>query len=353
MNGLYLPLQADYTDDERVVELSALAELLWVRILAKCKRLKTDGRLHRVHLQSCAHPDMLPDLDMYVAELERVGLIVKGGSWWNIPSWLKHNKSMAEVEAGLDQRREAGKASVAARSQRLVQQSVERSVEHVVQRSVEQKPNEPVSVSVLPVSTAVLHPPARVDVGPVAPGNGSADPPTPLSAADSDASDYEPDDPTYKLDLDWHAEKELAYWQKHLGKIPGGQMVYAQNALERLHTYCKLSLRQVQALVKLCVTDADARGWWGTGKSPATWLDNRTGTEPLWIRIRAHALKVGAYPSGAPAKTIRAPDPGPDPGVDRSCDCRRGWINDQKRGCLDFCRKCARGKWLKAGGRDK
>jgi hypothetical protein len=220
----------------------------------------------------------------------------------------------------------------------------------------EQKQAEQQEQQTSSVHPAVLQSPARVGaaVPTATPGNGkasapvvSADPPAP---EDDGGPAWEPDDPQYRLVPEYAGAEHLAQWQAKIGKVQSRDHLMSLHTLHRLHVHCRRSLRELTAYIDHVATDADARKWWGAGKSPAGWLNGRDGGEPTWRKVRAHWIAAGGELA---QRTIRAIDPGPDPGVDPNCDCRRGWREDKAKGAMGFCTKCARGKWLKAGGREK
>ena len=47
---LYLQLDVNYHEDARLVDVSPLAELLYIRCLCACKRLATDGSLSNTQI---------------------------------------------------------------------------------------------------------------------------------------------------------------------------------------------------------------------------------------------------------------------------------------------------------------
>lgn len=100
---LFVRLDVNFQDDDRLVEVSAEAELVFVRSLALAKRLASDGAIRVGHLRRLC--DKLPGApDQYAHELIGAGLwITEGragtpGERFVIPSWLKWNLSADEID---------------------------------------------------------------------------------------------------------------------------------------------------------------------------------------------------------------------------------------------------------------
>jgi hypothetical protein len=111
--GLFVPLDVNYSDDPKILEVGYRAELLYVRSLAIAKRLASDGAIHRNHLyrigadiEDDGGACMMWDL---AKELVRAGLWVEDGDGWVIAAWDRWNLTAAEVEE-----RKRGKARGAA-----------------------------------------------------------------------------------------------------------------------------------------------------------------------------------------------------------------------------------------------
>lgn len=206
--------------------------------------------------------------------------------------------------------------------------------------SVQRNLNVPISVSVLSSGSAV-----EGGTG----GNGQPKAEPAPDQPDDNGGAFVPDDPAYRFDPAFTGLDTLALWDRQIGKIQPAQRLLAQNALIRLHNWCRRSPRELQAWVEHVARDQDARKWWGAGKSPSTWMrthDADSG-EQLWQKIRAHWLAAGGRLEAA-----RRPkrDLGPPPEPDAACDCRRGWREDAE-GQTVTCRTCDLGKFLTAGGR--
>jgi hypothetical protein len=96
MARLWVPLDVDFQDDDRLIDVTAGAELLYVRSLALAKRLGTDGRIRRSHLRRLS--DKLDDLGCgFEDELIDAGLWRWEGSQdpavghYQIASWDRWN----------------------------------------------------------------------------------------------------------------------------------------------------------------------------------------------------------------------------------------------------------------------
>jgi hypothetical protein len=100
---LYVKLDANLDDDEEILGISALAETVFVRSLRLAKRRMTDGAIGRRQLQAlCARMPDGTDPAVLAGELVDVGLWVETDTGWTIPSWAKHNPTVADLEARRD-----------------------------------------------------------------------------------------------------------------------------------------------------------------------------------------------------------------------------------------------------------
>lgn len=93
---LFVRLDVNYQDDDKILEVSAEAELLYVRGLALAKRMGTDGYLSRSHLRRIADKLTAP-VDGLVAELVDIGLWSPAGDRWLIEAWFKHNQPLDDL----------------------------------------------------------------------------------------------------------------------------------------------------------------------------------------------------------------------------------------------------------------
>ncbi len=94
-SGLHVPLDVNFQDDAKVVQVSPEAELVYLRSLALAKRLDEDGAIHRAHLGRLT--DKLDDRpDVLAKELVDVDLWFETDNGWFIAAWAAHNTLTAE-----------------------------------------------------------------------------------------------------------------------------------------------------------------------------------------------------------------------------------------------------------------
>lgn len=98
--GIYVRLDANYDTDEAMLEVSPMAELLFIRALALSKRKQTDGFVAARSLNRCGLRITEPLLDL-VGELVTAGLWTDhpDGCGWDIAGWGKWQLTTAEVAA--------------------------------------------------------------------------------------------------------------------------------------------------------------------------------------------------------------------------------------------------------------
>lgn len=106
MADLIFPLDVEYASDDEFIEAGPMAELLFIRAGCFIKRKKLDGRLRKSQLPLVAAN--IPNPKRHASTLVDVGLWVDEGDAWSVPSYLKHNKSKAEIEAQREIQRESG-----------------------------------------------------------------------------------------------------------------------------------------------------------------------------------------------------------------------------------------------------
>ena len=103
MPGLYVPLDVNYFEDAKIIQVGPLAELLYIRGLAFCKRSGQDGafssRQRRIFAAS------IPRVNVHTAALVRVQLWESTDDGWYITGWLNHNTPTGEIRTA---RRNAG-----------------------------------------------------------------------------------------------------------------------------------------------------------------------------------------------------------------------------------------------------
>lgn len=370
---VFVRLATSFVFDPVILSLSADARWLYVKALCVAKQWMTDGFAAAALLEGPG----VPDLEASAEELVDAGLFEVREDGWFITAWFKHNLSADEIrsrrviseEEYRDSKRRAGKRSGevrrAARDARLSEQpntcsTRVRCVPAVQLSGVEQDehtgasalrgndmntntrvPCSPKQAVELEKSSLDLYRTNMVSVSvsentAVRTNNGC----TQEGPAEDVVPDYEPDDPLYELDERYNGYEDLLYWERHISPIQPPQKLMAQNTLCRLHTFCKLSKRQIRALITHIATNKDARIWWGVGKSPATWFRRSDGVEPLWLKIKANwAANGGELPAPVVRKSS-VPKPSPDP----DCDCNRGWREDEDGQDVP-CSRCPLGVW--------
>lgn len=115
--GLWVKLDANFFDDDAIMEVDPLAQLIYIRMLCLAKRTETDGFVSYRHLdKECAD---ITDLGRYLEQLVVVRLIDEDQMQrgWKIYSWLKWNKSKADIEELREKRRRDGEAAARKRWQ--------------------------------------------------------------------------------------------------------------------------------------------------------------------------------------------------------------------------------------------
>jgi hypothetical protein len=115
MGRIYLPLQVDFDDDEKVLRLTRFGRDargcrdLLVGMWRYCKRERSDGHVPAEVIGKLAYPDPLKiglrDADRIV----EVGLAERTDTGYYFPKYLRHNKSRAQLEADAVKKAEAGK----------------------------------------------------------------------------------------------------------------------------------------------------------------------------------------------------------------------------------------------------
>ena len=99
--GSYAPLSAHYYKDTAVIEAGEKAELLYVRSLAFCADVLSDGFISDAQLVHCAIG--LTSVRARVARLVDVGLWVRVNGGYAVRSWLHWNRSRDDILQMADQ----------------------------------------------------------------------------------------------------------------------------------------------------------------------------------------------------------------------------------------------------------
>lgn len=94
--ALYVPLDVDYASDDKLIEAGPLAELLYVRGLAFCKRTMNDGHIRRSQLAAVGLG--IPGAPKHAQRLVDVGAWTATPHGWKVTAWLKRNKSAAQIK---------------------------------------------------------------------------------------------------------------------------------------------------------------------------------------------------------------------------------------------------------------
>lgn len=95
MPGLYVPLDVNYAEDDKIIDVGPMAELLYVRSLAFAKRARKDGHLRTSQLPTIAV--RLPRPKVLAARLVEVRLWSPTPAGWFITAWLNHNATVSEL----------------------------------------------------------------------------------------------------------------------------------------------------------------------------------------------------------------------------------------------------------------
>lgn len=115
MSDIFVKLDAEYASDPKLLEAGPLAELLYVRSLCFCKRTMSDGviRVTQLPVVALGIPSArkLADKLVEVNAWAEVHEPQKDGALrlvaWEIPAWLKRNKSAATIAKEREDRRAA------------------------------------------------------------------------------------------------------------------------------------------------------------------------------------------------------------------------------------------------------
>lgn len=98
MAGLYVQLDVNYGDDDKILAINAEAEIVYIRSLCLAKRLLSDGFVHqRQVMRLCDGFGTEVNEDWIVGQLVDAGLWVEAPNGWLITGWKKRNKSAEAV----------------------------------------------------------------------------------------------------------------------------------------------------------------------------------------------------------------------------------------------------------------
>lgn len=109
-NGSYAPLSAHYFKDDAIAEAGEKAELLYVRGLAFCADVLSDGHISDVQLTRFVGVGMR-DAKQRAERLVEVGLWERNGSGYVVRSWAVWNLTKDEIrdKQAKDAERKRGK----------------------------------------------------------------------------------------------------------------------------------------------------------------------------------------------------------------------------------------------------
>lgn len=100
-SGLYVPLDVNFSDDDKVLCCSAEAQLVYLRSLLLAKRFQKDGLVYRSQLrrltEGFAYADAALD-DLLPKELVDCGLWLDHEDGWVVAAFTAHNPTSAELE---------------------------------------------------------------------------------------------------------------------------------------------------------------------------------------------------------------------------------------------------------------
>jgi len=113
MARLYVPLDASFPDDDKIVEAGERAGWLYIHMLCKCKSIDTDGVLTKAQIAKLGVPGWQPRL----AALIKVHAVIESTETpgaYEIPAWLGWNKSRQQRadDRAKDRTRKADKKAV-------------------------------------------------------------------------------------------------------------------------------------------------------------------------------------------------------------------------------------------------
>jgi hypothetical protein len=105
MSGLFVPLDVEYDSDDKIILAGAMAELLYIRSLAFCKRTMKNGIVMKSQLIVIARG--IKGAESVAAKLVLVGLWRDEGDKWTIPAWSKRNKLAEDIVADKEAKKAA------------------------------------------------------------------------------------------------------------------------------------------------------------------------------------------------------------------------------------------------------
>lgn len=101
MPSLFVPLDVNYAEDDKIIDAGPMAELLYVRALAFAKRARSDGYIAASQLSTVAA--RIPRYRVHAERAVEVGLWERNGTGLYIRAWLKRNPPVEdETAAGVE-----------------------------------------------------------------------------------------------------------------------------------------------------------------------------------------------------------------------------------------------------------
>lgn len=123
----YVRVDNDLGSAPKTLELSddLLFSAIGVLVLALgyADRQRTDGAISRSAMRRTVTLGL--DADAIIAELVRVGFLEPTADGWQIVNYLDWQRSAAEIDAAIEQRREAGRRSAEERAKRAAEKETE------------------------------------------------------------------------------------------------------------------------------------------------------------------------------------------------------------------------------------
>jgi len=95
MANLFVPLDVNYAEDDKIIAVGPMAELLYVRALAFAKRARSNGHFSDSQLPIIAA--RIPRARTLVERNLDIGLWERNGSGLYISAWHKRNAPLEEL----------------------------------------------------------------------------------------------------------------------------------------------------------------------------------------------------------------------------------------------------------------
>jgi hypothetical protein len=126
----YIKLHDGMPENHKVVGLSDAAFRLYIEALCWCGRNRSDGKIPDAALRRLGSAKAQREIDT-------AGLIhAREHGGWEVHDYLEHQRSKAEIEAGLEQRRSAGRNGGLAKSKRTAKENASESLSETASKHV-------------------------------------------------------------------------------------------------------------------------------------------------------------------------------------------------------------------------